>query len=85
MHVTFIHQKVFGVIANIRTLRRLKGYTQRDMAAQMDISEQDYKDIENAQIALTVNDVVQIAFILDTDIESLLRLDEPRHVLRLVI
>ncbi|WP_347531892.1 helix-turn-helix transcriptional regulator [Mucilaginibacter sp. CAU 1740] len=86
MQFALIPQKVSGVLANISAVRRSKGYSEEYMADIMNMPQDTYTGIEAGNIALTLQNVIEIAFIFQIDTASLLTLDIPKlPILRLVI
>lgn len=60
---------------NIRMLRVLKGFSQENMANELDISVSTYSNIERDVSALTVNRLLQISEILDVKPSTILEMD----------
>ncbi|AYL96206.1 helix-turn-helix domain-containing protein [Mucilaginibacter celer] len=70
-------QNDIGRIANhIRQLRESKNYSQEYMAAKMRMSQNSYSKIELNYSKLTVDRLIQIARLLDTDPGSLIAVCE---------
>ncbi|PWK78327.1 helix-turn-helix protein [Mucilaginibacter oryzae] len=66
-------QNDIGRIANyIRQLRESKNYSQEYMAAKMKMSQNSYSKIELNYSKLTVDRLIQIARLLDTDAGTLI-------------
>ena len=60
---------------SIKKMRELKNYTQSYMAEKLDMSNSGYSKIENNKTELTLNKIMAIAEILETDIASILNFD----------
>lgn len=57
---------------NIRLVRNRLGYSQEYVAERLGISKQRYRQLENEdQKSLTIGRILEIAIILQTDIETL--------------
>ncbi|MBB5437274.1 transcriptional regulator with XRE-family HTH domain [Pedobacter sp. AK017] len=65
-----------NVSQKLRALRKNRGWTQSDMAAQLDISVPAYSKIECAQTELTLGRLKQLAAILGVKVCWLLDEDE---------
>jgi transcriptional regulator with XRE-family HTH domain len=65
-----------NVCYNIKKLRELRGYTQCYMAEELKITQGAYSLIENDKSKLEIQRLEQIAAILNTDINTLLNLEE---------
>jgi transcriptional regulator with XRE-family HTH domain len=65
-----------NVCYNIKKLRELRGYTQCYMAEELKITQGAYSLIENGKSKLEIQRLEQIAAILNTDINTLLNLEE---------
>ncbi len=60
---------------NIRIARNRLGYSQEYVAGRLGISKQRYRQLENEeQDSITMGRLSEIALILETDIETLVRL-----------
>ncbi|GGH35542.1 helix-turn-helix domain-containing protein [Dyadobacter endophyticus] len=58
---------------NIRLVRNRLGYSQEYVAGRLGISKQRYRQLENEeQDSITMGRLSEIAFILETDIETLI-------------
>ncbi len=55
------------IASHIRQLRESKSYSQEYMAAKMNLSQNSYSKIELNYSKLTVDRLIQIARLLDTD------------------
>lgn len=67
--------EVLPIGDNIRLVRNRLGYSQEYVAEQLGISKQRYRQLENEdQQSLTIRRLLEIAFILQTDIDTLLNL-----------
>lgn len=64
------------IAEHIREIRKLKEYSQEYMAAQLDISQQAYQKIESSKTKISLNCALQIANILDINIEQLTNPDK---------
>jgi transcriptional regulator with XRE-family HTH domain len=56
----------------IRRAREQKGYSQRDMADRLSMSQNNYHKIENDRVKVKADDLLKIAQILDTSVNDLL-------------
>lgn len=65
--------KTKAVAANIRKVREGKNYTQEYLAAKLDISQNAYSKIELGRNNITLNRLLCIAEILETDVVKLLQ------------
>ena len=62
--------EVFGIGKNLRRLRKLKGYTQVDMAAKLDlyglnISRVTYNKMEHDNYSIRINELLALKLILE--------------------
>ncbi|MFT4644984.1 MAG: transcriptional regulator with XRE-family HTH domain [Planctomycetota bacterium] len=60
----------------IRILREIKGYTQENMAAELNLSTKAYQKIEVGETQLTINRLNQISEILEISPLEILNFDE---------
>jgi transcriptional regulator with XRE-family HTH domain len=60
----------------IRILREIKGYTQENMAAELNLSTKAYQKIEVGETQLTINRLNQISEILEISSLEILNFDE---------
>ena len=60
----------------IRMLRDMKGYSQEDMAREMNITASAYSKLERDETDIKLNQLVQIAKILGVDAQTILNFDE---------
>ena len=67
-----IMQKVSNIGFNIRKIREAKGFSQEYLAQELSISQSSYARLENEDIQITVNRLLKIAEILETDIINFL-------------
>lgn len=65
-----------AVAANIRKTRELRNYTQDYLAAKLDISQNAYSKIELGYSNITLNRLLCIADILETDVAILLTIEQ---------
>lgn len=65
------------ITTNIRIIREQKQYAQGYLAAKLGISQNAYSKIELGHTALTVERLLLIAMILETDITNLYKQDIP--------
>ncbi len=56
---------------NIRAIRESKGYTQEYMAEMLDICQSTYADLECGKTPLSINRLLRISDILETDFAEL--------------
>lgn len=64
---------------NIRIARSRLGYSQEYVAGRLGISKQRYRQLENEeQDSITMGRLSEIAFILETDVETLVSLHKIR-------
>lgn len=59
---------------NIKKHRELKGYSQEYMAHELDITQASYAKMENNNTKITVERLLKIAQLLETDITELLEM-----------
>jgi transcriptional regulator with XRE-family HTH domain len=69
-------QKQTAVITNIRSRRLEMDYSQRYVGSFLGISQHAYSKIEHGFSKLTVQQLFQLAHILDTAVEQLLKGEE---------
>jgi transcriptional regulator with XRE-family HTH domain len=62
-----LNLKIKQVAANIRKIREHRNYTQEYLAAKLHISQNAYSKIELGYTKITVERLLQIAEILETD------------------
>lgn len=62
-----LNLKIRQVAANIRKIREHRNYTQEYLAAKLHISQNAYSKIELGYTKITVERLLQIAEILETD------------------
>ncbi|HEY4327154.1 MAG TPA: helix-turn-helix transcriptional regulator [Mucilaginibacter sp.] len=72
--------KIKGIISNIRNIRESKGYSQFYLATKLGISQNAYSKIELGYSSITVDRLLKIADILDTDIIDLLNYKSDKPV-----
>lgn len=60
----------------IRKIRELKNYTQSYMSEHLNMSLSGYSKIERDESEVSVNRLIQIAVILDVDIQSILNFNQ---------
>jgi len=63
-----IIQKTNTITSNIRTIREQKSYSQYDVAARMQMSQNAYSKIELGHTRLTVERLLHIAHIFDMQV-----------------
>lgn len=63
-----IIQKTKTITSNIRTIREQKSYSQHDVAARMQMSQNAYSKIELGHTRLTVERLLHIAHIFDMQV-----------------
>lgn len=56
----------------IKSLRKLKNYTQEYMAYQLNISPYEYREIEACNTSITLLKIQQIAYLLEVNLINLL-------------
>ncbi len=56
---------------NIRAIRESRGYTQEYMAEMLDICQSTYANLESGKTPLTINRLLRISDILETDFAEL--------------
>ncbi len=61
---------------NIRILREIKGYSQKYMATELDMSLSGYNKIERGESDISLSRLEQIAQVLKTDVSQILNLDK---------
>jgi transcriptional regulator with XRE-family HTH domain len=64
-----------GLGSNIRILREMRGLSQDNMAASLDMSQAGYGKIERDEVSVSVDKLTKIAEILDTSIENIIGFD----------
>lgn len=68
-------KEIIPIGDNIRLVRNRLGYSQEYVAERLGISKQRYRQLENEdQESLTIGRIVDIAVILQTDIDTLINL-----------
>lgn len=68
-------KEIIPIGNNIRLVRNRLGYSQEYVADRLGISKQRYRQLENEdQESLTIGRIVEIAIILQTDIDTLINL-----------
>ncbi|HEY2583898.1 MAG TPA: helix-turn-helix transcriptional regulator [Mucilaginibacter sp.] len=72
--------KIKGIISNIRNIRESKGYSQFYLATKLGISQNAYSKIELGYSSITLDRLLKIADILDTDIIDLLNYESVKPV-----
>ncbi|WP_343063018.1 helix-turn-helix transcriptional regulator [Rhabdobacter roseus] len=68
-----MESKIRSVAANIRKIREFRDYTQEYLAMKLGISQNAYSKIELAYTRLTLERLLQIAYILEVDTLDLIR------------
>lgn len=64
---------------NIKNIRELKNFTQEYMAEQLGITQAGYSKIENGTTTLTYIKLVEIARILDLNVEDIINFDSQKY------
>jgi transcriptional regulator with XRE-family HTH domain len=67
--------RIFAILFNIKEQRIHLAYSQSHVARKLSISQNAYCKIENGQTSLSVERLIQIADILQTEPERLLTMD----------
>ena len=62
--------------SKIRKIREIKGYSQENMAIDLDMSVTGYGKIERNQVAITVDKLEQISKVLGVQVDQILGFDE---------
>ncbi len=62
--------------SKIRKIREFKGYSQENMAGELDMSITGYGKIERNEVSLSLDKLQEIAKILDVQMEQILGFDE---------
>jgi transcriptional regulator with XRE-family HTH domain len=63
------------ILFNIQRVRIFRGITQIEMAKKLDICEKQYRNLESGKSELTLNRLIEIATILQTNLSRLLTED----------
>jgi transcriptional regulator with XRE-family HTH domain len=61
---------------NIRKIRELKGFTQQNLADEIDVSQKSLSRIENGQISATFSTILKICAALNVKLNELLEFNE---------
>jgi len=61
-----------NIVSNIRKIREQKGYSQDNMAVELNMTQPSYSRIESGEAKLTFDRLQEIANILETDIAAFL-------------
>lgn len=69
---TGIRERLEKITQNIRRIREGKNFSQEYMATRLNISQNTYSKLELGYTALTVERLIQIAAILETNMIDLL-------------
>jgi len=67
-----VEAKIKSVAANIRKIREYRNYTQEYLAMKLGISQNAYSKIELAYTRITLERMIQIAYVLGVDPVDLL-------------
>ncbi|WP_461450656.1 helix-turn-helix domain-containing protein [Mucilaginibacter sp.] len=65
------HDRTNPIIEKLRAQRELKGLTQGQIAAKLDVSQNAYSKVELGQTKITLNALFAIADILDIQVAEL--------------
>ncbi|ASU33336.1 helix-turn-helix domain-containing protein [Mucilaginibacter xinganensis] len=68
--------KTKQIVSNIRKIREFRNYTQDYLAAKLRISQNAYSKIELGYSSITLNRLIEIAGILEFELEDLIRADQ---------
>ena len=70
MSYTYLHmtKTVKLITANISRLRELKGFSQKEVAAAMDIPQGQYSRLENGKVEPSISTLEKLAIALDVSI-----------------
>lgn len=66
----------------IKILRTLKGYTQKEMAELLHKSQSTYSRLESGELAITTEEIKDIATVLDCQVEDLLKEQSIKDILQ---
>ncbi len=66
------------VVGNIKKLRKLRNFTQKHMADEMNMTQANYSKIEAGEVDIPYSRLEQIAKALKTNVEDLITYDERR-------
>jgi len=74
MHATKpeVEKIIAGIPVKIRTLRKAKGYSQKYLAMQLNISQNIFSKVERGDIEMSINRLIVISEVLDIEIMDLL-------------
>jgi transcriptional regulator with XRE-family HTH domain len=64
--------KTRAIVSNIRKIREFRNYTQDYLAAKLKISQNAYSKIELGYSNITLNRLIEIAEILEIELEDLI-------------
>jgi len=64
--------KTKQIVSNIRKIREFRNYTQDYLAAKLRISQNAYSKIELGYSNITLNRLVEIAIILEVELEDMI-------------
>ena len=69
----FVETKIRSVAANIRKIREYREYSQEYLAVKLGISQNAYSKLELSYTRITLERLLQIAYILEVDIIDLIQ------------
>lgn len=75
-------QKSDKPVLRIRAIRESKGYTQEYMAEMLGLCQSSYAHLESGKTRLSVDRLLQIAHLLETDLDGLIELPSQHKVER---
>ena len=68
--------KTRAIVANIRKIREFRNYTQDYLAVKLHISQNAYSKIELGYSSITLSRLIQVAEILEVDLEDIINTDD---------
>lgn len=71
-----IEKEIRRVCENIKKIRTMKGYSQQNMADELNMTQRNYGRIENGETDLTLYMLYKICHVLGVDISVVLNLKE---------
>lgn len=71
-----IEQEIQKICRNIKNIRMMKGYSQENMAEELEMTQRNYGRIENGNTDLTVFMLYKICDVLGVDVSVIMNLRE---------
>ena len=69
------HRNLHGILEEIKKVRKAKGYSQKKMAEELELSQVAYNNIERGQTQLSIERLSQISQLLGLSFFNLLRMN----------